>query len=96
MHESNLTVPVDDYLSRHAAQLKNLDLLSVQFEDLVLWVGQAHKRYPVLAPIGLEDCRFFRSGHNDFTASGPKFIIIIAQLRNVSAAEGSRKPPIEN
>jgi hypothetical protein len=48
-------VPVDDYLSRHTDQLKNLDLLPVQFKDLVLRVGQAHKKYPVLAPIGLEE-----------------------------------------
>jgi len=62
----------------------------------MLWVGQAHKREAFLFPGSLEGPRAIRAHHQDLGLALDKALIILAQLRQVPAAEGSDKAAVKD
>ena len=83
-------------LSRHPAQLEELDLLSVALEDGVLGIGKAGEGKPVFLPVTREGLGPFRSHDNDLGPPGPKLLVSLAQLRHVPTAERSGEASVED
>jgi hypothetical protein len=83
-------------LSRHPAELKELNLLTVELQYLVFGVRKSNKRQFVFGKVSCELLGVF--GANDKNGYIPfsKSIKILAQLRHVRSAERSGKPPVEN
>jgi len=87
---------VNDHLGWHASQLEQVDLLAVTPENSGLRVGQSDKWQRIFLPVFAEGCLVFRPDDDHYGLAGGKFLIILAQLRHVPAAEWSHKAAVEN
>jgi len=87
---------VNDHLGWHASQLEQVDLLPVTPENSGLRVGQSDKWQRIFLPILGEGCLVLRSDDDHFGLAGAKFMIVLAQLRHVPAAEWSHKAAVED
>lgn len=93
---ANLTGLINYQLRGKAAQFEQLDLLAVQFQNLVFGVGQTDKRQFFFLPVFLKRPGIFRPGNHYFRIQLDEFLIILAQLRHVRAAERSKKSAVKN
>ena len=96
VHETDMAMHVNHHLSGHTAKFEDVYLLSVLLENLVIGIRQTHKGQTVLEPICLEYVRLFRPNHKNDCFSFCKQTIVLAQPRQVPAAERSQKTTIEN
>ncbi len=87
---------INDHLRRHAAQLEQVDFLTVQLENAGGGIWQANKRQFMLLPIFTEGSGVFRSNHDDLSVPAGKFFKVTAQLRHMPLAEWSGKAAVEN
>jgi len=83
-------------LGRLSTELEQADFLPVPFEDGVTGVGQTDEGQVVLFPIHGKRIRILGSDHNHFGILSDKFVIVLAQLRHVPAAEWSEKTTVED
>lgn len=96
MDETHDPFFVHQHLGRHPAEFEQLDLLPIQFQYPVLRVWQSSKGQPVSAKIRFELLRLFRPDHQDDHLPLDEPFMILAQLRQVRAAEGSLESPVQN
>ena len=96
MHKTRHTGFINDHLGWHASQLKQVDFLPIQLEHTGLRVGQAGKGQVILAPVRFKSPGIFRSHDKHLRLPFYEFLIVMAQLRHMLAAEGSGKSAIEN
>jgi len=87
---------INEYLGRHAPQLKEVDLLPVQFQHAVFGIGQTDEGQRLLMPIVSKRAGIFGTDHNHFDVAGHKFGIVLAQLRHVRAAERSGEAAVKD
>ena len=96
MYKPNLAGFINQHLRGHSSQFEYLDLLTIQFQNQMFGIRQTDKRQIFFCPVIPESFDFFRPGNDDFRIQIYKFLIILAQLRHVRAAEGSEKSAVEN
>ncbi len=87
---------VDEHLGRHSSQFEYTDLLPVEIKDSMVGIGQADERQFFPGPIFLKCGRIFRTNDHNHAVVPNKIRVILAQLRQVPAAEGSEKAAIED
>jgi len=87
---------VDDEQGRQPPQFEQLYLLAVPVRYLVVGVWQAHKRQRFFGPVLLKGVHVVWANDDNFGFTRYKFLIVLAQLRHVPAAEGSHQPPVED
>lgn len=87
---------VNQHLGGHAAQLEQVDFLSVELEHAGFGVGQANKGQGFFLSVGCKTLGIFGSDHYDGNIAGYKLVIVLAQLRHLFLAEWSDKGAIEN
>ena len=96
VHQPKHASAIDEHLGRHSPQLEQIDLLSVEIEDRMIGVGQTDERPVLFGPIGPKSRRILRTDHDDHAIVLKELEIILAQLRQVLAAEGSEKTTIKD
>ena len=96
MDETHDAFFVDKGLGGHSAEFEDLDFLAVLFEHAVLGVGQAGEGEFVDLEIGGELCGVFGADDENGRVALTKFIIVLAQLRHVRAAEGSLEAAVKD
>ena len=96
MDESGNALTVNQNLSRHPPKFKELDLLPVQLQDPVLWIGISRKWQVVFAEVFGEFLGVFRPDHQEGDFAFQEQVIILAQLRQVCAAERSGEAAVED
>ena len=96
MDESGRASLIHDDLGRHASQFKEIHLLAVELEHVVIWIGQTHKRQVVQLEITGKGPCLLGSNDKNNRITLDEFHMILAQLRHVSLAERSGKTAVEN
>ena len=91
MLETNLAVLVHDDERRHPSQLEQVHFLVVSIRHLVLWIGQSRERKRFLFPRALKGSWAIRPDDEHLGIACDELIVILAQLRQMPAAVGSRK-----
>jgi ABC-type microcin C transport system duplicated ATPase subunit YejF len=87
---------VDKNLRRHPAEFEDLDLLSVQLQNPVAGIGESGEGQLVFAEVFGELLGVFRADHQEGDLAFQEVVIILAQLRQMCAAEGSSEAPVED
>jgi hypothetical protein len=82
---------VHDEHGGHPSQLEQVDLLPVLIGHCVLWIGQAGKGKRFLFPRALKRSRPVRADDEHLCVALDKGGIVLAQLRQMPAAVGSRE-----
>ena len=96
MDEADDAIGLDQCLSGHAPHLEQLNLLPVQVQHGIGWIGQAGEGKVVVSKVFAEGGGIFRSDDQYDRILFYEFLLILAQLRHVRAAERSDTAAIEH
>lgn len=86
---------IDDRLGWHAPEFKDLDLLPIGFQHLMLGVSNPDEGQLVFAEVVFKSVLVVRSNDNHLGAAIDKYLVVLAQLRHMPAAEGSLEAAVE-
>lgn len=93
---TNLFFFIDQHQGRNATQLEQVPFLPIQIGHLMFWVGQAEIRDFIFVPIIAVGFGGIWTNTDDFCVTRSEGCILIAQAREMGAAEGSHEPAQEN
>ena len=96
MNKPDYTIFINDHLGWHPAQLKEVNFLTVKFENRGMRIRQPDKRQFIFLPVSLKRLRIFRTNNDNLRISIFKFLVVLTQLRHMPLAKWSHKSTVED
>lgn len=94
--EASNAIFIHNHLGRHAPELEQVDLLTIQPEHAGFGVGQANEGQVLFAPVRCKGAGIFWTQDDHLSLPFCEFLVVLAQLRHVPAAEWSKKATVEH